>query len=232
MIVSHCSPKSLTLCAPENLHQHCKLASSTGVVPLSRFSEQFKAYNIEMLIAFMSHLELCFEIIDREVLECIRKQEEYPEPDGRYLFFPGLIRIETPERVWEEDSAMSCYFGWIIECLQNIEFFDPRCLQVLILRLVFTFGLAPARSVQVHTPSFQRDCSIWKNGIVWCNDDGISSFIELSDNGKSFILEMRSWVFKPEFSIVRSRIIAKVLKTVKDFCPDVTERSKAETIYL
>ena len=211
-----------TVFAPVNFRQHCKLASSTGVVPLSRFSERFKAYSSEMLIAFMSHLELCFEIEDKKVLECVREHEENPEPDGRYLFFPGLIRIETPEVIWEEDPTISCHFGWIIECSQDIQFFDSRCLQVLILRLVFTFGLAPAGKVQKNIPFLQRFCSIWKNGIFWCNDDGIYSHIELSDNGKSFVLKMRSRVLKPEFLIVRSRIIAKVLETVKDFCPNIT----------
>ena len=211
-----------TVFAPENFRQHCNLASSTGVVPLLKFSEAFDEYDIEMLVAFMSHLELCFEIKDKLVLQFVRKHEQNSEPDSRYLFFPGLIRIETPERMWEEDPTLSCYFGWIIECSQEIEFFDSRCLQVLILRLVFTFGLAPARKVQQHVPSLQRFCSVWKNGIFWCNDDGVHFYVELSNNGKSFVLKMRSRVLKPEFLIVRSDIIRKVLETVNNFCPNVT----------
>ena len=211
-----------TVFAPDNFRQHCKLASSTGVVPLSRFSEQFAEYSIEMLIAFMSHLELCFEIKDEEVLEYVREHEDSPEPDGRYLFFPGLIRIEIPEKVWEVNPAMSCHFGFIIECSQNTHFFDPRCLQVLILRLVFTFNLAPARRVQEHIPSLQRFCSVWKNGIFWCNDDGVTSHLELSDNGKYFILKMSSRILKPEFLMVRSKIITKTLETVRDICPYIT----------
>ena len=211
-----------TVFAPESFRQHCALASSTGVVPLLKFSGEFHGYDIEMLIAFMSHLELCFEISDKVVLEFVRNHEPNPEPDSRYLFFPGLIRIETPERMWEEDPTLSCHFGWIIECSQEIEFFDPRCLQVLILRLVFTFGLAPARKIQQHIPSLQRFCSVWKNGIFWCNDDGVDSHVELSDNGKSFVLKMRSRALKPEFLRVRSQTISKVLETVRDFCPNIT----------
>ena len=211
-----------TVFAPESFRQHCALASSTGVVPLLKFSRAFDGYNIEMLIALMSHLELCFEITDKAVLESVREHEQNPKPNGRYLFFPGLIRIETPEQVWEEDPTLSCHFGWIIECSQDIEFFDPRCLQVLILRLVFTFGLAPARKVQQHIPSLQRSCSVWKNGIFWCNDDGIDSQVELSEDGKSFVLKMRSRVLNPEFLRVRSQIISQVRKTVRDFCLIIT----------
>ena len=211
-----------TVFAPESFRQHCKLASSTGVVPLAKFSLAFTDYDNEMLIAFMSHLELCFEITDKLVLECVRKHEQSTGPDDRYLFFPGLIRIDTPEKVWEEDSTMSCHFGWIVECSQDIEFFDPRCLQVLILRLVFTFNLAPARKVQQHIPSLQRFCSVWKNGIFWCDNNGVNSHLELSDNGKSFMLKMRSRVLTSEFLSIRSQIIRKVLEIVRDFCPNIS----------
>ena len=211
-----------TVFAPESFRQHCALASSTGVVPLPKFSEAFHGYDIEMLIAFIAHLELCFEITDKAMLESIREQEQNPESIGRYLFFPGLIRIETPEQLWEEDPTLSCHFGWIIECSQDIEFFDPRCLQVLILRLVFTFGLAPARRVHHIFPSLQRSCSVWKNGIFWGNDDGVDSHIELCDNGKSIVLKMRSEILKPEFLSIRSQIISIVLETVGDFCPNIT----------
>ena len=211
-----------TVFAPENFRQHCSLASSTGVVPLPRFCHQFEDYDAEMLIAFMSHLELCFEITDKVVLDCVRKIDENPETDRRYLFFPGLIRIDNPEQVWEDDPNMRYHFGWIIECSQELQFFDPRCLQVLILRLVFTFGLAPARNVQEHIPSLQRFCSVWKSGICWCNNDGVTSHLELSNKGKSFVLKMRSIDFQQSMLAHRTKIINKVLDTVADFCPNIT----------
>ena len=211
-----------TVFAPENFRQHCSLASSTGVVPFSKFVAAFKDYDTEMLITFMTHLELCFEITDREVLDRVIKLDEGQEPDSRYLFFPGLIRIENPEKVWEDDSLISYHFGWIIECSQELQFFDPRCLQVLILRLVFSFDLAPSTKVQKHVPSLQRFCSVWKSGICWCNDDGVTSHLELSDNGKSFILKMRSIDFQLTNLTHRSKIFSKIIKTIADFCPNVT----------
>ena len=182
-----------------------------------------------MLLAFMTHLEFCFEIGDKEVLVQIIKMANEssdnsfpPDADGRYLFFPGLIRINTPERVWEEaHSELAYHFGWILKCSQDIEFFDPRCLQVLILRIVFAFGLAPAASIQQDIPSLQRFCSVWKNGISWCNKDGVTSHLELSDNGKAFTLKMRCRILKPQCLTIRSKIIAKVLQTVQDFCPNI-----------
>ena len=218
-----------TVFAPEGFRQHCSLATSTGVVPLYKFIEQFRDYDIHLLITFMAHLEFCFEITDEEVLVQIMKilNEDVddcfsPDPDGRYLFFPGLIRINIPERVWEEPkSELTYHFGWILQCSQDIEFFDPRCLQVLILRIVFIFHLAPATRIQEDIPSLQRFCSVWKNGICWINEDGVTSHLELADNGKSFILKIRCHVLKPSCLSIRSKIISKVIQTVKDFCPNI-----------
>ncbi|XP_064387632.1 uncharacterized protein LOC135335893 isoform X2 [Halichondria panicea] len=214
-----------TVFAPENFRQHCKLASSTGVVPLSKFKKAFFGFDIEILIAFMSHLELCFEIMDMQVLDFISKEiasstdrdASVPEFDTRYLFFPGLIRIEIPEQMWEESQSIKYHFGWILQTSQDTEFFDPRCLQVLILRIVFTFRLAPALRVQHDVPSLQRFCSVWKSGICWCNDDGITVHLELAENGQSLVLKMRSDTVRPEGLIHRSRIMSTIRETVESF---------------
>ncbi len=101
-----------------------------------------------------------------------------------------------------------------------MHFFDPRCLQVLILRLVFTFALAPATDIDSNYPALQRFCSVWKCGICWCNDDGITAHIEFIDS-KSFVVKIRSEFLKLESLAHRSKIISKVLETVKDYCPNI-----------
>ena len=211
--------------APEGFRQHCKLASSTGVVPLSKFKKEFAGFDIEMLIAYMSHLELCFEILDEQVLDFLSKEiasstdrdSSVTESDTRYLFFPGLIRIETPEQVWKDTQSIKYHFGWILETSQDTEFFDPRCLQVLILRIVFTFRLAPASKVLHNVPTLQKFCSIWKSGIYWCNNDGITAHLELAENGRSLVLKMRSDTVRPEGLIHRSRIMTTIRETVECF---------------
>ncbi len=214
-----------TVFAPESFRQHCKLASSTGVVPLSKFKKAFGGFDIEMLIAYMSHLELCFEIMDMQVLHFISKEiasstdrdASVPEFDTRYLFFPGLIRIETPDLVWKDAQSIKYHFGWIFETSQDIEFFDPRCLQVLILRIVFMFRLAPASKVLHNVPSLQRFCSVWKSGICWCDEDGITAHLELAENGKYLVLKMRTDTVRPEGLIHRSRILSTIREAVEMF---------------
>ena len=105
----------------------------------------------------------------------------------------------------------------ILETSQKIEFFDPRCLQVLILRIVFTFGLAPASNIMYDVPSLQQFCSVWKSGICWCNDDGITVHLELAENGRSLALKMRSDTVRPEGLINRSKIMSTIRETVECF---------------
>ncbi len=206
-----------TVFVPETFRQHCQLSSSTGVVPLSKFKKVFERYDIEMLIAFMTHLELCFEIKDKQVLEYIHKTEPNLN-DTRYLFFHGLRRIEAPESLWEEDTSMSYHFGWMLKTSQDKELLDPRCFQVLILRIVFMFcGPASSSIVHINIPSLHRFCFMWKNGIYWCNDDGITAHLELDENGRSLVFKMRSDTVRPEGLIHRSRIVSIIRETVESF---------------
>ena len=214
--------------AQDSFYQYCSLATNTGVVPLFKFAEQFKEYDIQMLIAFITHMELCCEIHDPEVLVQIekildKKRNSYfpPDPDGHYLFFPGIIQINTPEIIWEEARGRFAYhFGWILQCSQDDKFFDSHCLQALILRIVLTFHFAPATGIKEHIPSLQRFCSVWKNGICWINKDGVTAHLELSDSDNALILKLRSHILRPECLRTRSDVITKVLQTVKDFYPD------------
>ena len=209
-----------TVFAPEGFDQHCSLASSTGVVSLKTFSNEFKGSDLNMLISYMACLEFCFEIKDRKVLECIVKSASAHIRDSRYLFFPGLIAINIPDRVWKSRPGLEFHFGWILQCSQEVQFFDSRCLQVLILRLVFTFHLGPA-DTQNDIPSLQRCCSVWKSGICWSDDDGITCLVELIEHSKALAVQMRSKRLTPECLRLRSKIITEVLTTAKDLCPSV-----------
>ncbi len=61
---------------------------------------------------------------------------------------------------------------------------------------------------------------MWKSGICWCNDDGITTHLELCDN-KSFTIKIRSEVLTPESLAHRSKVVNKILKTVQDVCPNI-----------
>ncbi|XP_064393706.1 uncharacterized protein LOC135341140 [Halichondria panicea] len=60
-----------TIFAPEDFTQHCEMSTSTGVVSLSKLATHFANLHIEMLIGFLSHLELAVPIEDNEILSLI-----------------------------------------------------------------------------------------------------------------------------------------------------------------
>ena len=148
--------------APKDFKQHCKLASNTGVVPRSKLVDRFLKFNVEMVIGFYSHLELCLLIDDEEILRLIQQQvaktTDQVTPAGEsYLFFPALIRLEAPERVWEFQSDLTYHFGWRLACSMSGANFDIRFFQVLLLRLALSLRLA--LNIDESVPSLQRFCS-------------------------------------------------------------------------
>ena len=211
-----------TIFAPEGFHQHCSLASSTGVVSLRKFSDAFKEYDLNMLIPYMTFLEFCFEIKDKESLEHIAMCEGVSADHlaNRYLLFPGLIKIDILKEVWEPlQRELKFFFGWMLRCTQTVHFFGSRFLQVLLLRLSLSLGLAP--EIHDDVPSLQRRCCIWKSGIYWCDDNGITCLVELIEQAKALAVQIRSDELTPECLDLRRRITSKVLETAKEFCPNV-----------
>ena len=209
-----------TVFAPKNFTQHRNLASSTGVVAFDKFKEHFPEHDPNMLVKFLSHLEFCREIEDAKVLDLL--QQESTSSSSRYFFFPGLIQIEKPEGVWKHDAQSKHYYssGWVLECSKSGDFFTPRFIQVLLLRLVFTFALAlPQRRQRgIEHPAVKRQCSVWKNGLSWLNSDGIETVVVMAEQSQAVHVMMRSQCDTPKkIAGLRSSVIKKVLDTAQDF---------------
>ena len=206
--------------APQNFEQHCKLASNTGVVPRSKLVDRFLKFNVEMVIGFYSHLELCLPIDDKEVLSLIQQQvantTDQVAPSGEsYLFFAALIRLEAPERVWEFQSDLTFHFGWRLACSMSGASFDIRFFQVLLLRLALSLRLA--LNIDESVPSLQRFCSVWKRGVCWSNDE-VTSLVKLDIRLKAVTVQMRSRTLTPSCLQLRSQVINKVRDAAKEFC--------------
>ena len=210
--------------APKDFKQHCKLASNTGVVPRSKLVDRFLKFNVEMLIGFYSHLELCLSIDDKEVLSLIQQQvaktTDQVTPAGEsYLFFPALIRLEAPERVWEFQSDLTYHFGWRLACSMSGANFDILFFQVLLLRLALSLRLA--LNIDESVPSLQRFCSVWKRGVCWSNDE-VTSLVELDSRLKAVTVQMRSRTLTPSCLQLRSQVINKVRDAAKEFCSAIS----------
>ena len=210
--------------APKDFKQHCKLASSTGVVPRTKLVDRFLKFNVEMVIGFYSQLELCLPIDDKEVLSLIQQQvantTEQVTPAGEsYLFFPALIRLEAPERVWEFQSDLTYHFGWRLACSMSGASFDIRFFQVLLLRLALSLRLA--LNIDERVPSLQRFCSVWKRGVCWSNDE-VTTLVELDIRLQAVTVQMRSRTLTPSCLQLRAQVINKVRDAAKEFCSAIS----------
>ena len=211
-----------TIFAPEGFKQHIKLASSTGVVPLSKITEHFPNHDRTMLLGFLSHLQFCHEISDVETLVQIGQKHASKATavqGERYFFFPGLVTLEVPSTVWEPQPQFDYHCGWIMQCSQPDQFFGPRFLQVLLLKLAISCGFCKRPSSQV--PYLQCKCFIWKNGIYWGDEFGVESLVEIAEQNRVVVL-MRCPEVKSECLQLRSLLIQKVLAAAREFCSKVS----------
>ena len=214
-----------TIFAPEGFKEYIKLASSTGVVPLSSIAKHFPKHDRSMLLGFLSHLEFCHEISDSEILALISQDQASAASEAtalhgeRYFFFPGLVTLEVPSTVWEPQPQFDYHCGWILQFCVLGQFFYPRFVQVLLLRLAFCFAFSKVPSTDV--PSLQRKCAIWKNGIYWGDGHCIETLVEIAEQNRVIVL-MRCPEVKSECLQLRSLLIQKVLAAAREFCSKVS----------
>ena len=235
-----------TVFAPKDFKQYKNLASSTGVVPFSKIPTHFPDLDSDMIVHFLCHLEFCHNIADSEVLQLLHSLGD-SEPAAtinlteKFLFFPNLVSIEVPSGVWESSLDFNHHCGWVLQCKPG-QFFTPRFLQVLLLRLAFSFALAPdvqqvttsdlptlQQDVQQATcsdlPTLKRKCKVWKSGIYWANRSGVEALVEVGEGSKRVVVLLRcSKGTQVECAHLRSAVIGKILRVRSEFCRKVAIR--------
>ena len=211
-----------TVFAPEGFKEHHTIANSTGVVPLSQLKSFFSDLDVNMLAQFLSHLEFCQEVSDEEVLLLLGTSESSLDVQERFFFFPALVSITAPDSVWQTNSKFSYYSGWMLQSSQAEQFFMPRFLQVLILRLAFSFALAPSvETPRNDLPALQRKCAVWKNGINWASRSGVEALVEVVAHRRINVILRCLTGREVACTRIRSTIIQKVHSAREEFCPKV-----------
>ena len=217
--------------APEGFKEHQKsLSTSTGVVPLSKLAPLFPNIDSDMITQFLCHLEFCQEIKDVGLVSLLATEgQSSPTADERYLFFPGLVHLDTPQDVIASSASNLDYnSGWVLQCSKSEQFFSSRFLQVLLLRLAFLFALAPTDPPTTDHLALHRKCSVWKNGIYWVNRSGGEAIVEII-NLRQVVVIVRSELEKIELVRLRSSIIKTVTNAKEEFCSIVLVR---ESLFL
>ena len=214
--------------APKSFTQHKDLSWSTGVVLFSKLKIEFPDYNPNMISEFLVHLEFCFKIEDHKTLallkdETANEEDTYPDVSEVYYFFPALVSVKNPLRVWELNDVMFCKCGWISQCIQHDQFLTTQFLHVLILRLAFTFALKlDPGDCREDSLALRRKCSVWKHGIAWLNRVPIETVVEVGLQYQSVIVIMRCPKGKEAECVqLRSEVIQKVLQAKDEHCKAV-----------
>ena len=92
---------------------HQRASGSKGIFPrvvsFSKLRNEFPNYNPIMVSEFLTHLEFCFKIKDRETLallkdEATNVEDTSPNVSEEYYFFPALVSVENPSHMWEEND--------------------------------------------------------------------------------------------------------------------------------
>ena len=166
-----------TLFAPKHFKQYRQVASNTGIVPITTLEELFPQYSSEMLVGCLESMEFCHPV-DLSTLKAtnLKATSSSLSSEASHVFFPSLVKEHRP------DDLPSPRFGWCLGCSDPHQFFSNRFLHVLLLRLAFTFPLASKeRSLSRSLSGLERQCKIWRNGICWTNDSGVSTIVEIVD---------------------------------------------------
>ena len=214
-----------TIFAPDNFKQHHKIANSTGVVPFSKIREAFPKRDSDMVVPFLQHLEFCQEIPEAEVsLISSRHFKCSSGPLERFFFFPALVSEEKPSGAGETIDTPSYRCGWTLQCSRPHQFLSPQFLHVLLLRLAFSFALAPDNTHEVLvSPVLERRCFVWKNGICWLSRKGVESTVEVIEQNTAVFLTISCFEDGGMECVEhRSQVIKCILKAKKELCPAVT----------
>ena len=216
-----------TIFAPDNFKQHHKIANSTGVVPFSKIREAFPKRDPDMVVAFLQHLEFCQEISEAEVFLISRQHFRCSSgPEERFFFFPALVSEERPSGAGEAIDTPSYRCGWTLQCSRPHQFLTPQFLHVLLLRLAFSFALAPDNTHEVLvSPVLERRCFVWKNGICWLSRDGIETTVEETKQNSTYTVTMQCLSGQElECTQYRSQVVKCMLDAKDELCPTVTVR--------
>ena len=207
-----------TLFAGQDFRTYRELATSTGVVPLSKITLEFKDLDSSMITQYLTHLHFCTEL-NQETLKLFQPSTSFSSTE-KYFLFPSLVRELVPADVWAPEEKYIQHSGWEIECSNPEQFFTPRFLHLLLLRIAFRFALS-------HTPdtdhlAIHRSCSIWKNGISWESDDLVSGLVEVSNHSRKVTILVRCQEkSKKNLLPLLSSVMREVLETKEEVCHNI-----------
>lgn len=208
-----------------------ELPNKVGLLPISQLESTLGVlgFNLALVIQYFLRVHFCIKVVDRRVLYSVMKFDP-PSPPEDYLFFPHLITGDIQHDLWSNASNWEKYFGWIVECAEPGCFFNPRFLQMLLLRLAaaFPFNTNPNSAFITR----RQMTYVWKNGISWIDTRGMQVLVELVQESTAVVVLTR---YNREASCeliyyqLRSLVLKEVRSIKEEICPCAPVR---ESVFL
>ena len=188
-------------------------SSTPGFVPLSLIAS--KTDSSPLVIDYMLKMEFCSQI-DPESLSLIKGLGTVHYEC--HFFFPSLVSDQRPDDVHIASSDSSYSFGWLLRCTGE-NFFTPRFLQILLVRLTCKFALVPHNDNPA-TLIASEGCRLWKNGISWLDTSYVEATVEVLDmnTAVTVVLRCKKEIDRSVMQCVklRSELICEVLSIKGD----------------
>ena len=149
-----------------------------------------------------------------------------PDTSQSFLFFPALCTVGKSDVSWVTPPGLGYSIGWLARCANTAcDYFPPRFLHVLLLRLVFRFTLAvPAQhqtdaSASPDHSHLKRRCTMWNCGVHWSMVQGVDCMVELV-NGNKGVVVLTSSIHKAKQNCIDvfKRVVSCVMEAKEDFC--------------
>ena len=212
--------------APASFKEHChSLVSNTGIIPKAKLRKIFPNYDINMIVQFLLHLELCQPVIDttdasKTLTDCV--------------FFPCLVSVNRLSDVTIPPSSFVWQMSFNLHSPnKNIssgsEFFTTRCLHALMHRLTKEFTLPSNEfkfNMKIH--QFSRRCKVWSRGIAWKDALAISFVVEMDKSLQclSFAVSTEKDKNNPKYPVQHNRVLCVIKKCCEDFCLSLAKNMK------
>ena len=196
------------------------VSSNTGIMPVSTLAKLFPNHNAKMLIHFLTSLQFCHQIHSRSVNNItnnIPSEEPPVNEDAKYLFFPALIKVERPSSIFQTTDG----FGWCLWCPNPQQFLTIRFLHTLFHHLAYTRCLPPDNTGITETnrevKELYRDCTMWKNGIYWKDENDIEAMVEVTEHNRCVTILVSHSSSLKSYEI-RTSLIKEVLSLKNKIC--------------
>ena len=143
-----------------------------------------------------------------------------------FLFFPALCTVGKSDVSWVTPPGLGYNIGWLARCANTAcDYFPPRFLHVLLLRLIFRFTLAAPAQHQTDTSAspdpthLKRRCTMWNCGVHWSMVQGVDCMVELV-NGNKGVVVLTSSIHKAKQNCIDvfKCVVSCVMEAKEDFC--------------